>query len=60
MSYEVEVKYRAVDHDQLIRLLAQVGASRKDSVIQEDIYLSHPSRDFAQTNEAFRIRRIGT
>ena len=26
---------------------------------QEDIYFSHPSRDFAQTNEAFRIRRIG-
>lgn len=59
MSYEVEVKFRAVDHGQLIRLLAQVGASKKDSMIQEDIYLSHPSRDFSQTNEAFRIRRIG-
>ena len=24
----------------------------------EDIYLNHPARDFAETNEAFRIRRI--
>jgi adenylate cyclase class 2 len=59
MSYEVEVKYRAVDHGQLIRLLTEAGAARKGSVRQEDIYFSHPSRDFALTNEAFRIRRIG-
>ncbi len=25
----------------------------------EDVYLNHPARDFARTNEAFRIRRIG-
>ena len=59
MSYEVEVKYRSVDRDQLILALDQAGAVRKDSVSHEDIYLSHPARDFAQTNEAFRIRRIG-
>src|SRR5512135_2367010 len=59
MSFEVEVKYRLVDHDHLVQRLAQMGAVAGEVVDQEDIYLSHPSRDFAQTNEAFRIRRLG-
>ena len=59
MSYEVEVKYRTVDHDHLTRLLAQMGAAREDSVRQEDTYLRHPARDFAQTNEALRLRKAG-
>jgi adenylate cyclase class 2 len=59
MSYEVEVKYRVVDHDQLADVLAEMGAVATGTVDQEDIYLSHPARDFAQTNEAFRIRRLG-
>jgi len=59
MSYEVEVKYRAVDHDRLVRRLAELGAEAMGGVDQEDTYLNHPSRDFAVTNEAFRIRRIG-
>ncbi len=59
MSFEVEVKYREVDHDGLRRLLAEVGAVEVGAMDQEDLYLSHPSRDFAQTNEALRLRRIG-
>jgi adenylate cyclase, class 2 len=59
MSFEVEVKYRAVDHDHLVRQLVEKGAVAAGPVKQEDIYLSHPARDFAQTNEAFRIRRLG-
>ena len=59
MGYEVEVKYRLVDHDQLERRLTSDGADRGPEISQEDIYLSHPSRDFAATNEALRIRRIG-
>ena len=59
MSYEVEVKYRSVDHDQLRRRLIEAGAREAAPVDQEDLYLSHPSRDFAQTNEALRLRRIG-
>jgi adenylate cyclase class 2 len=58
MRYEVEVKYRAVDHDQVLRQLLAQGAVAAGAVVQEDTYLSHPARDFAQTNEAFRIRRI--
>lgn len=59
MSYEVEVKYRTVDHDHLVQRLIEKGAIAAGAVNQADIYLSHPARDFAQTNEAFRIRRIG-
>jgi adenylate cyclase class 2 len=59
MSFEVEVKYRAVDHDHLVHLLVAKGGIAAGAVQQEDIYLSHPCRDFAQTNEAFRVRRLG-
>jgi len=59
MSYEVELKYRLADPDRLLRRLAERGAVAYDSMVQEDIYLNHPSRDFAQTHEALRIRRTG-
>jgi adenylate cyclase class 2 len=59
MSFEVEVKYRSVDHDRLRRLLIERGAREDPAVEQEDIYLRHPARDFAQTHEALRVRRIG-
>lgn len=59
MSFEVEVKYRSVDHDHLVQRLLQMGATPSDVVDQEDTYLGHPARDFALTNEAFRIRRLG-
>jgi adenylate cyclase class 2 len=59
MGFEVEVKYRSVDHDRLISALADRGADAEPAITHEDVYLNHPSRDFAVTNEAFRIRRIG-
>ena len=39
--------------------LAALGASATPPISQEDTYLSHPARDFAKTNEALRLRRIG-
>jgi adenylate cyclase class 2 len=60
MGYEVEVKYRSVDHDQLRSRLEARGAAASYTVVQKDTYLSHPSRDFSLTNEALRLRRIGT
>lgn len=59
MGYEIEVKYRAVDHDRIRRLLLERGAAEDPAIDQEDVYLRHPSRDFAVTNEALRIRRVG-
>lgn len=58
MGYEVELKYRLADHGVLERRLAELGAQRGPEINQEDIYLSHPSRDFAATHEALRIRRV--
>jgi adenylate cyclase class 2 len=59
MGYEVEVKYRSVDHTLLEQRLTALGASRTATIHQVDLYLNHPARDFAATNEAFRIRTIG-
>jgi adenylate cyclase, class 2 len=59
MGYEVEVKYRSVDHGLLGQRLTALGASQVGSVGQVDVYLKHPARDFATTNEAFRVRSIG-
>jgi adenylate cyclase class 2 len=57
MSYEVEIKYRLADPGQLERRLADRGALPRPAIVQEDTYFSHPSRDFAATKEALRLRR---
>lgn len=61
MSFEVEVKFR-VDESEvgaLIARLLQLGAADRGESEQSDAYLRHPSRDFAASNEAFRIRSVG-
>ncbi len=59
MGYEVELKYRDVDHDALRRALEALGAEEGATLDEEDLYLNHPARDFAASNEAFRVRSIG-
>jgi adenylate cyclase class 2 len=54
--YEVEVKVRA-DHERVRDLLATTDATHTGGVVQEDTYYSAPDRDFADTDEALRIRR---
>jgi len=54
--YEVEVKVRA-DHGVVGRALRERGADSLGTVVQEDTYYNAPHRDFAETDEAFRIRR---
>lgn len=60
MSFEVEIKFRTADHDQLTRRLAELGAVARPHTEQEDVYLAHPSRDFGLSNEALRLRREGS
>jgi adenylate cyclase class 2 len=60
MSFEVEIKFRTEDHDELTRRLLALGAEAAAAVEQEDVYLRHPMRDFAVTGEALRVRREGT
>jgi adenylate cyclase class 2 len=59
MSFEVEIKFRVADHEALANRLAALGAVEGTRIDQEDMYLGHPGRDFAQTNEALRLRREG-
>lgn len=59
MAFEVEVKYRVTDHLAVHGRLIELGAVAEPEIKQADAYLAHPSRDFAQSGEAFRIRREG-
>lgn len=54
--YEVELKCR-VEHGDVRDRLDAVGASRLRAVTQRDVYYDAPHRDFAETDEAFRLRR---
>src|SRR5690242_21329103 len=59
MSYEVERKYRIAGTDPLIDRVAALGGEFGQAELQVDTYYSHPCRDFSQTDEALRIRRVG-
>lgn len=54
--YEVEMKVRA-DHDRVRARLSDLDAVAKGTVRQIDTYYDHPVREFAETDEALRIRR---
>lgn len=59
MKYEVEQKF-PVDNLQAVETrLGELGAGIADERVEVDCYYNHPARDFAQTDEALRIRRIG-
>lgn len=57
--YEVEVKVPA-DHDAVRAALDEAGAERLETVAQADTYYDAPHRDFAATDEAFRIRTVAS
>lgn len=56
---EVEVKYRYTDWDGLRAKLAAIGAVADAPRTDADHYFNAPDRDFAATDEALRLRRIG-
>jgi len=53
--YEVEIKVRA-SHEPVRSALADAGAERIERVRQVDTYYDAPHRDFAETDEALRLR----
>lgn len=62
MTYEVEMKFPLIDEvavDALRKRIAALGAHSSQPLDQRDIYFGHPSRDFAQTDEVFRLRCVG-
>ena len=57
---EVEVKVRILQTDripELIKSIMEMGYEDLGTVIDEDMYFSHPCKDFATTDEALRIRK---
>jgi adenylate cyclase, class 2 len=56
---EIESKYRVDDHEPYRKRLAERGAKLIESREDADRYFNAPDRDFARTDEAFRVRRIG-
>lgn len=53
---EVELKFRCDQTEPLVAALTRLGAQPSPTVRQVDQYFNHPQRDFAQTDEAVRIR----
>ncbi len=54
---EVEIKAYCDDPGSLRARIESLGGVLEGSLIEEDAYFNHPSRDFAETDEALRIRR---
>ena len=57
---EVEQKFRGVDFDLLEQKLRSLGAVESERHSEADHYFNAPDRDFAGTDEALRLRRIGS
>ena len=56
---EVELKFHLLDEAALRRELAQFAIDWQPAEEQVDCYFNHPARDFAQTDEAVRLRQMG-
>jgi adenylate cyclase class 2 len=56
---EIEVKYQVDDWDEVRQLLQEWGADMEEPREDIDQYFNAPDRNFAQTDEALRVRRIG-
>ena len=56
---EIEQKYARADFALLERRLAEWGAVPGEAHEEADHYFNAPDRDFARTDEAFRLRRVG-
>ncbi len=56
---EVEMKFSAADTTTLEQRLRAWGAIPEAPLREEDHYHNAPDRDFARTDEALRLRRIG-
>ncbi|MDP6442978.1 MAG: class IV adenylate cyclase [Pirellulaceae bacterium] len=59
MQLEVEQKLAVANLSDVESALVEWGAEFSEPITQVDVYFRHPSRDFAATDEALRIRRIG-
>jgi adenylate cyclase class 2 len=56
---EVEVRYRTLNRDAVVAQLRDWGATLHADRIDVDHYFNPPNRDLKETDESFRLRRIG-
>jgi len=56
MHREVEVKFSISEPSRIREKLLELGATYVDTVDQADIYYQHPCKNFAETDEALRLR----
>ena len=59
MKYEVEQKFPVDDMRAVEKRLGELGVEIADERVEVDCYYNHPARNFAKTDEALRIRRVG-
>ncbi len=56
---EIEMKFPVTEFASVERLLPTWQARAEPAIDEADHYFNAPDRDFARTDEAFRLRRIG-
>jgi adenylate cyclase class 2 len=56
---EIEQKFARADFAAIERRLAEWGATAGEEHVEADHYFNAPDRDFARTDEAFRLRCVG-
>ena len=56
---EIELKFAVGDFREVERILASWHAAVEPAIDEADHYFNAPDRDFAKTDEAFRLRRVG-
>jgi adenylate cyclase class 2 len=60
VTYEVELKFAMPDRAAVRLTLDSLGAVAIEDRTEIDTYLRHPSRSFAETDEALRVRQSNT
>ncbi|MCL1865571.1 MAG: class IV adenylate cyclase [Spirochaetes bacterium] len=56
---EIEIKCYCDNDNNVKKKLTEIGAQFIDRRFENDIYFNHPSKNFADTDEALRLRTIG-
>lgn len=54
---EVEAKFKSPGNEKVEKALQRLGAKKLGAESVEDVYFSHPSRDFGRTDESLRLRK---
>lgn len=57
---EIEAKAKVEDFEKIEKMIKSLGGRYEKEEIQVDTYFNHPLKDFAKTDEALRIRRVGS